>query len=178
MSAPLHDQIIEQAYNTYADALFRFCLLKVKNREKAVDIAQDAFIKTFAYIKSGKQVTNIKSFLYKTAQNLVYDEFRRKHSQSLDEMSDEGFDIAADDEAGLPLLSIDSERALKALESLDETYREVVTLRFLEELSPKEIAEVTGLTENVISVRIFRGLEKLRDILHITNETRRTKNHQ
>lgn len=170
MSVPSQHNQLEQAYDEYADALFRFCALKVRSREKAVDIVQDAFVKTLQYLKGGNEIQNIKSFLYKTAHNLIIDHYRKKTSESLDEMTDEGFDIASDGHEGLPLLSVDSEKALKAVHSLDDTYRDIMLMRFVDDLSPKEISELTGLSENVVSVRIFRGLDKLRVILKIKHE--------
>lgn len=167
MSVPSQHTQLERAYDEYADALFRFCSLKVRSREKAVDIVQDTFVKTLQYLKGGSEIQNIKSFLYKTAHNLIIDHYRKKTAQSLDEMADEGFDIASDGHEGLPLLSVDAEKALKAIQSLDDTYKDILIMRFVDDLSPKEISELTGLTENVVSVRIFRGLDKLRVILKI-----------
>lgn len=167
MSAPSHSKQIEDAYVAYADALFRFCVLKVRQRERAVDFVQDAFVKTLAYLQAGNEVTNIKSFLFKTVSNLIIDDYRKKGTTSLDEMSEDGFDIADDGHEGLPIISYDAEHALKAVEALEEQYRDVIMLRFVEELAPKEIAEITGVSENVISVRIHRGLAKLREMLKI-----------
>ena len=53
----------------------------------------------------------------------------------------------------------------KAIDELDEAYREIVLMRFVEDLPPKDIARITGLSENVVSVRIHRGVEKLRTLL-------------
>jgi RNA polymerase sigma-70 factor (ECF subfamily) len=170
MSVPSQYSQLEKAYEEHADALLRFCILKVRSREKAVDIVQDAFIKTLKYVQGGQEVQNMKSFLYKTAHNLVIDEYRRKHSESLDDMSEQGFDIAVDGHEGLPLLSVDSDKALKAVHALDPKYRDIVLMRFIDDLSPKEISELTGLSENVVSVRIHRALEKLRTELNIQNE--------
>ncbi|HRH26265.1 MAG TPA: RNA polymerase sigma factor [Candidatus Paceibacterota bacterium] len=170
MSVPSQYSQLERAYEEHADALLRFCLLKVRNREKAVDIVQDAFVKTLQYMQAGNEVLSVKSFLYKTAHNLVIDDYRRKHSDSLDDMSDQGFDIASDGHEGLPLLSVDSEKALRAVHDLDEKYKDIVLMRFIDDLSPKEISELTGLSENVVSVRIHRALEKLRIALNIQNE--------
>jgi len=167
MSAPLQDkQAFIQAYEDYADALFRFCLVKLSHREQALDAVQEVFARTWEYLLSGKEIANFKSFLYKTAYHIIVDGYRKKKTESLDTMREDGFDLA-DDRGDVPLLSVDGEKALKALDTLDEPYKDVVTMRFVHGLSPKEIAEITGLTENVISVRIHRALEKLRITLKI-----------
>ena len=56
-------------------------------------------------------------------------------------------------------------RALKALEELPEPYREAVVMRYVDGLSPTEIARTIGESENVVSVRVHRGLKKLKSLL-------------
>jgi len=141
-------------------------LVKLSHRDQALDAVQEVFARTWEYVLTGKEIGNFKSFLYKTAYHIVVDGYRKKKTESLDSMREEGFDLA-DDKGDVPLLSVDGENALKALAGLDGSYKDVVVMRYVHGLSPKEIAEITGLTENVISVRIHRGLEKLRTILNI-----------
>lgn len=155
-----------QAYEAHADGLFRFCLVKLSHREQALDVVQEVFARTWQYLSEGKEIDNMKSFLYTSAYRSVVDFYRKKKSTSLDLMRDEGFDLA-DDKGDVPLLSVDSEKILKAVHELDDNYREIILLRYINELGPKEIGEVLGLSENVVSVRIHRGLQKLREILHI-----------
>ncbi len=166
MSVQSHKQeALSKAYNDYSDALFRYCLVKLSARERALDVVQDVFARAWQYVQDGKEITNMKSFLFTTAHHLIIDSYRKKKTDSLDAMAEEGFDVG--DGHDLPLLSVDSERALKALHTLDELYRDIMIMRFVNSLSPKEIAEITGLSENVVSVRIHRALEKLRVILNI-----------
>lgn len=169
MSVPSQKkEVFNKAYDDHADALFRFCLLKVSHREHALDIVQDVFVRTWQYLKEGKEIGNVRSFLYTTASHLVIDYYRKRKTESLDALAEEGFDVT--DDAHFPLLTVDSEKALRAVQNLEETYRDIVLMRYVGGLSPKEIAETTGLTENVVSVRIHRGLEKLRVMLNIDNE--------
>src|SRR4051812_6244882 len=84
------------AYNQYADAIFRYCFYKVSNRERAADLVQDTFTKTWIYLSNGKKVANLKAFLYKTANNLIIDWFRKKKMYSLDTLEEVGFDPSFD----------------------------------------------------------------------------------
>lgn len=166
MSVPLQkQQALSRAYNEYADALFRYCLVKLPHREQALDVVQEVFVRVWQYLLGDKEISNMKSFLFTTAHHLIIDDYRKKKLQSLDAMTEDGFDIA--DTHGAPLVSVDAERALKAVQSLEPLYRDIMIMRYVSGLSPTEIAELTGLSENVISVRIHRGLEKLRTILNI-----------
>ena len=60
-----------QAYKDYSGALFRYCFFKIHNRDLAKDLLQETFTRTWGYIARGGTVNNMKSFLYKTLNNLV-----------------------------------------------------------------------------------------------------------
>jgi RNA polymerase sigma-70 factor (ECF subfamily) len=60
---------------------------------------------------------------------------------------------------------VEARNALAAMKELDDKSREVITMRFVDDLGPQEIAAITGESDNVISVRLHRGLKKLKEIL-------------
>jgi RNA polymerase sigma-70 factor, ECF subfamily len=101
--------------------------------------------------------------LYRTANNLIIDYYRKKKSVSLDEMYGEGFDPAYAPQSEL-INRLDGERAILYLQKIPDHYREIVLMRYVEELSIKEIAAILGETENNVSVRLHRALEKLKAI--------------
>ncbi len=155
---------LEKAYEEHADALFRFCLFKLNDREQAKDILQETFVRAWQYLSKNETVDNFKAFLYKIMSNLVIDEYRRrKPVDSLETMSEEGFDPAFDDtERWFDM--IDGSVALSLLGKVPAPYGEAVFMRYVQELSLKEIAGITGERENTIAVHIHRGLEKLKDM--------------
>jgi RNA polymerase sigma factor (sigma-70 family) len=150
-----------ESYDAYNDAIFRYCYFKTSDREKALDLTQDTFTKTWEYLASGKKIDNIKAFLYRVATNAITDGYRKKRSDSLDEMQEEGYDKSTD-EHEKTLVSIESEEVMKYLEELDEPYKEILTLRFIHDLSIDEIIQITGESGNTISVRIHRAIDKMR----------------
>ncbi len=151
-------------YDTDADMLFRHCLLRVRDRDRARDIVQESFTRTWDYMAKGKDVAHIRAFLFRVANNIIIDESRRKRSNSLDAMQEnDGFEPADPDTPDVTAPP-DARLAMRLLDKLDETYRAPITLRFVEGLTPKEIAQVLGLSENVVSVRIHRGIIKLREL--------------
>lgn len=148
-------------YEQNADALFRHCMIRVRDREQAKDIVQEAFARTWLYLSEGKHVDHLRAFIYRVANNLIIDGARRKKSSSLDALiDDEGFE-PRDEDAKNPEIVPQTREAMALLRSLDEIYRTVITMRFIDEMSPKEIARVLGVSENVVSVRIHRGIERL-----------------
>ena len=149
------------AYEDYADAVFRHVMLRVRDREVAKDVVQETFSRTWLYLSRHKEVGHMRAFLYKVANNLIVDTMRRKRNVSLDAMmEDHGFE-PADPNVEEPKDVLATQEAMRLLASLDEIYRTAITMRYIDELSPREIAHALGVSENVVSVRIHRGIERL-----------------
>lgn len=145
-------------YESQTDPLFRFVFFRVSDREAAKDIVQDAFLKMWEVLDSDREIENERAFLFRIASNLVIDRYRKAKEYSLDSLALQGFDVSSD--PGTPIeTQIDADLALGLLQDIPEKYREAVWLRMVEEWSVKDIAELSGETENVISVRIHRGLK-------------------
>ena len=152
-----------KSYDTYNDAIFRYCLFETSNREIALDLTQDTFTKVWQYLENGKEVEHMKAFLYRVAGNLVIDYRRKKKTQSLDAMTEEGFDVGVDEQEHNEG-AYDAKKLMGLLEHVGDKYRDVIIMRFIDDLSVKEISKVTGESENNISVRLHRGMEKLREL--------------
>ncbi len=150
----------QQIYTEYSDAIFRYCFFRVSNREVAKDLTQEVFIRTWQSLEKGKQIENIKAFLYKVAGNIVIDYYRKHKEVSLDDLKEKGVDFVKEDRAAIDFM--DTQRVLKELHRLPEKYRQPVELRYIEDMSPGQIAEVLGGSENSISVKIHRGVEMLK----------------
>lgn len=153
------------AYEAYADVIFRFCLGKVRDRERALDFMQETFKKAWEYAVK-EEILNFKPFLFRVANNLIIDWYRRRKEESLDSLMDDGFDKAFEGGLGAPELS-EAGKIREALRKLPKDYEEVIEMRFFAELSPKEIGDLLGETENAVSVRLNRAMKRLREILHI-----------
>ncbi|MES2953299.1 MAG: RNA polymerase sigma factor [Patescibacteria group bacterium] len=153
-----------KAYDEYADAIFRHCYFRISDREKAKDITQETFLRAWHYLTEGHTINTMRSFLYRVANNLIIDEMRKKKTVSLDKLQEEGFDPGFDERSKTER-EIDAKSVAGMLENLDEPYRNVITMRYINDLSPKEIAEILKESENAISVRIHRGIQKMRLLL-------------
>ena len=152
------------SYDAYQDAIFRYVLFQTNNREVALDLTQETFAKAWEYLVSGKTIDMMRPFLYRIAGNLVIDYRRKKKSDSLDSMMENGFDPGAtEDEDHAD--RFEREQVLQIVGQIEEKYRDVIIMRYIEDMSVKDMAKVTGETENAISVRIHRGLEKVRTTL-------------
>ncbi|MCA9355577.1 RNA polymerase sigma factor [Candidatus Kaiserbacteria bacterium] len=163
-----HEARFLKAFEEYNDALFRHAFLRISDREKAVDLVHDTFTKVWSYIRDGYEIDNFRPFLYKVLNNKIIDEYRRRKEASLDailetEGVDEGsFDELNENSAEVLAATIDGKKAFELLEKLPDQYREVLLYRFVDQLGPKEISELVEESENIVSVRIHRGLRLLR----------------
>lgn len=158
------EQEFLKAYDQFADAIFRHCVFRVSDREKAKDLAQGSFVRLWDYMSQGKEIDNMRAFLYRIANNLIIDEYRKKKDESLDRMRDEeGFDIGFDVMRDIETKD-EHAKAVALLECLPDKYREALVMRHVDGLSVKDIAHLTHETENVISVRIHRAIEKLKTL--------------
>ena len=157
-----------KAFDDYSDALFRHASLRVSDRERAIDIVHDTYAKVWSYVRNGHEIEQFRPFLYKVLNNLIIDEYRKVKETSLDALFEiEGVDECTFDElsestAEALAATLDGKQAFEVLEELPDVYREVIILRFVDELGPKEISELIEENENVVSVRLFRGLKQLR----------------
>jgi RNA polymerase sigma-70 factor (ECF subfamily) len=162
----------DDAYNAYSDAVFRFCFFKTSDSEKAFDLTQETFVRLWNYLRENRKgVGNMRALLYKIARNLIIDEYRKKDIFSLDALHESGFDVRFDGHRDIEY-DAHVREALHALSELEDPYREVALLRFVEGLKPKEVAEALSLSENIVSVRLNRAIKKLRIILDVDDEKR------
>lgn len=157
-----HDVIEELFAKYYNDALL-YTLSLTKNYSLAEELISDAF---YTALKTADNtVNNFKAWLLKVCKNLYLNRLRKdKRLQALDEK------IADKNETVLEsIIRKEEYRALyHAISLLNESYREVITLFYFENLSIKDIALVIGKSEAVVKVSLFRGREALKKILSAT----------
>ena len=163
----------KDAFERHSDELFRHCAMRIADRERALELTQECFLRAWNYAQNGNEIRELRPFLYRTLKNLIIDEYRKTKTHSLEEIA-EGVEVA-DVESLMPqdetntleaaMERFEGKRAFRALRLLPEIYREVLLFRYVDGLSPREIAETIEESENVVSVRLHRGLKKLRDLL-------------
>ncbi len=156
----------EKVYGSESDAVFRFCLNRVSNREQALDITQETFLRLWKTLQGGEELRNHKAFLFTIARRLIIDWYRKKKSLSLENMTTnedgENYDVP-DEKTNIDVSGgAEGRYLLDKIRELSLGFRQPVYLRFVEGLSPAEIADVLEISANAASVRITRGLAELR----------------
>lgn len=163
------EQALTEAYDKYADAIFRHCYFRLGERERARELMQETFCKVWEHLAKGKDVEHVQAFLYRIAGNLVIDEVRRRKRRpetSLETLQEEGFDPAAEGDEQSMQGMVQGGQILEALTKLDQQSRDVLVLRYVDGLPPQDIATMLGVSANVISVRLNRATKKLKTLLH------------
>ncbi len=166
------EQAFLEAFDAHADALFRHASFRLSNRERAADLTQETFLKAWEYARTGGEIRHHKSFLYRILNNLIIDEYRKAKEESLDILTEnnpvEASELLAvgsrNEKEGQLNDELLVEKIRTVIPQLPEALREAVTLRYIDDLSPKEIAALLEISENVVSVRIHRGVAKLREL--------------
>lgn len=157
------EQAFTTFYNTFRSDIYRFVYFRVSNDDKANDLTNEIFIKIFDYIKTGEDIENFRAFVFKTARNIVIDFYRtRKDEISLDKApeipDDQETDIRVDK-------NIQIQNIKKYLDKIKPEYAQAVKLRFFDELSFIEIANILGQSEANVRMRAHRGIKQLRKAL-------------
>ena len=162
------DRLIEQ----YQYRLYRYLLYITGNHERAEDFFQETWIRV---LERGHQYNGkfkFEAWLFAIARNLVIDWQRQKKAQSLDALTDpeegKGFEIV--DERSVSPLRLVLQREEKdsvqaSLEQLPAAYREVLLLRFQEEMQLDEIARIQETPISTVKSRLYRGLDALKELL-------------
>jgi RNA polymerase sigma-70 factor, ECF subfamily len=161
----LMDQLIEM----YQHRLLRYLLFLTGKREVAEDLFQETWMRVLLRGAQYNGKARFDTWLFTIARNLVIDLSRKRQMASLDEMSEAGederpFEVAIDGPSPLEQFATREDRAEAAevLLKLEPNYREVLTLRFHEELSLEEIASVTRAPLSTVKSRLYRGLAALK----------------
>lgn len=149
------------AHLDFEKGLNAHAYFKLHDHAMGNDLVQDTFIKTWSYLVRGGKIDVMKAFLYHVLNNLIIDEYRKRKTSSLDVMMEAGFEPNAANSAAF-YDALDGKAALLLIAHLPVAYQKVMRMRYVQELSLKEMSLITGKSQNALAVQAHRGLEKLK----------------
>jgi RNA polymerase sigma-70 factor (ECF subfamily) len=162
-------ELLDQLIELYQHRLLRYLLFLTGKREVAEDLFQETWMRVLLRGAQYNGKARFDTWLFTIARNLVIDLSRKRTMASLDEMSEGGederpFEIAVSGPSPLDQFQSRENCAEvgEVLLKLDSAYREVLVLRFYEELSLDEIATVTRAPLSTVKSRLYRGLAALK----------------
>ncbi len=157
------NNLLEQAFDQYYPAIFRYFRFRGADAESANDLAASVFERALAHLDQyDPRKAAIQTWLFAIAHNLSVNHW--KSQREIISLEDE----LPDDNPPLEEIVIgaqDKERVLSALQTLDPRSGEILAFKFGGPLTNREIAELTGLTESNVGVILYRSLLKLRTLL-------------
>ena len=160
-------------YDRYVQSIYRFVLLKLPSKEDAEDLTSETFLKCFRYIQEGNDVKEIRSLLYKIARNGIADWYRARaanpsRSLAVTFLTDETSTEISDTGRGKAVVEARAELAVTMgkLERLKDDYRDVLTLRLVDDLPFTVIAEVMGKEVGTVRVLYHRAKKALDALDH------------
>jgi RNA polymerase sigma-70 factor, ECF subfamily len=160
--------VLDELIELYQHRLFRYLLSVTGNRATAEDIFQETWLRVLQRGHQYRAQWKFEVWLFSIARHLVIDLFRRKRSDSLDALMnpEEGEPLQPASAAPSPLEEVQTveaaARMTQVLDRIPPAYREVLTLRFQEDLGLDEMASVIAAPLSTVKSRLYRGLEALR----------------
>jgi RNA polymerase sigma-70 factor (ECF subfamily) len=164
--------LLDELIVRYQHRLMRYLLYLTSNRDMAEDLFQEVWMRVLVRGAQFNGQARFDTWLFTIARNLVIDMRRKRTMASLDELFEGGsdddrpmsFEVAAVAATPFERFSSleDRERIAAALLQVDALHREVLVLRFHEEMSLEEIAKVTRAPLSTVKSRLYRGMAALK----------------
>lgn len=154
--------------NLFWDKVYYFVLSRIKNETDAEDITIRTFTKVFRKLKLYNEDFDFLTWVRAIAYNTMIDQIRKKPELNIS-LDNELTSI--DIEAAVPtpeqhfIIKQDNKKLMKAIQNLPEIYQRIIELRFLEEMTYKDIAQELNLTLSNVKVRILRARNLLEEYM-------------
>ena len=177
VQVPRREEDVQEFQTFYQENLgliYRYVYSKVGNREEAEDLTSQIFIKAIRGVDTERGPQSMQKWLFQVARTTIADYWRvyyRVSVSSLEELLEAGWEGPAEEES-TAVSSRPMERVQHILQILPEHYREVLSCRFLFNLSIKETALRLGLTEANVKVLQFRALKRAAELEQIATGSR------
>lgn len=175
-------ELLDHLIDNYQHRLLRYLLFLTGKREVAEDLFQETWMRVLLHGEQYNGKARFDTWLFTIARNLMIDLSRKRQMASLDEMSEAGederpFEVIMDGPSPLEQFATREDRAevAEVLLKLERRYREVITLRFHEEMSLEEISAVTQVPLSTVKSRLYRGIAALKPEIEQLRQTRATR---
>ncbi len=149
---------IDEAYDNYADMLYRLALTYMQNPDDAQDAVQDVFLKYMTAAPLLRDDEHERAWLIRVTVNRCCDLLRRRKIRSYVSL-DEVPETAAEDTA------LESSDVMHCLSKIPEKNRGAIVLHYLEGFSVEEVSRILGISQSAVKMRLARGREALKDLL-------------
>ena len=162
-------EALKEIFDKYHKKVYRIAYGVVRQREEALDIVQEVFIKLFRSIKNFKGRSNFYTYLYRMVTNTAIDHTRKTGKHFISSLDDEGsFEPSDEVEKGPERILLQKEleeRVKWAMEKLPAEQRAALIFRDVEGLSYQEMAEAMGCSIGTVMSRLHYGRKRIQELL-------------
>ncbi len=153
-------------YDKYVTRIYRFVYIRTSNQQTAEDLTQDIFLKVWQHLVDKRDIRSFQAFIFRIARNSIIDHYRLSNKQELP-LDYVGDMVGSADDEEIKKLDklIDADTLIREINKLKAQYQEVLALRYIEDLTIDEIAEVIQKDKRNVRVLIHRALNKLKEIV-------------
>jgi len=160
---------LKEIFEQYHKKVYRIAFGVVRQREEALDIVQEVFIKLFRSIKNFKGRSHFYTYLYRMVMNTAIDHASKTGKQQLSSLDEEGsFEPSDEAEKGPERILLQKEleeRVKRAMDKLPVEQRAALIFRDMEGLSYQEMAEAMGCSIGTVMSRLHYGRKKMQELL-------------
>lgn len=146
--------MLEKIIRKYYDEIFRYCWHHVGNKETAEDLCQDTFISFIEHYEKFRHIGKTKNYLYTIAGNKCKDYYKKKVPLLLETLPEQVDKINIEENVIMRQMIMELSAELK----------EVITLRYLQNLKYADIALILGISQSLVKYRVKKALEQLAEM--------------
>ena len=164
----LDPSALAQIHDCFYESIYRYARYRTGDAQVAEDAASEVFVRLLGALQKGKAPgQSLRGWLFRTTSNIVNDHFRqhyRGRTEDLESYTTLPANTESDPEHQLQTV-LTNERLRATLAHLTPEQQHVLSLRFGQDLSHREVAELMGKSEGAVKLLQFRALHALRDLL-------------
>jgi RNA polymerase sigma-70 factor (ECF subfamily) len=162
-------EALKEIFDKYHEKVYRIAYGVVRQREEALDIVQEVFIKLFRSIKNFKGRSRFYTYLYRMVMNTAIDHARKTGKQLISSLDEEGsFEPSDEVEKGPERILLQKEleeRVKRAMDKLPAEQKAALIFRDVEGLSYQEMAEAMGCSIGTVMSRLHYGRKRMQELL-------------
>ena len=151
-------KLFEELVRKYYEKIYRYCYYHISNEHSALDITQEVFMKIYENIEIYENKGKFQNYLYVIAGNACKDYFKKKKIYSLEEVPEFGNENTILETENKILVQ-------QALKSLTMEEREIIILRYYQDLKYKDISQITGASISRLEYYLNKSIKKLREYM-------------
>lgn len=159
----------QKLYETFYGKMFGVCLRYTKDREDALDVLQDGFVKVFAGIKSYGNTGSLEGWIRKIIVNTAIDFFRRNKRMNVfadsDYVEQNGTEVKDEESNEDEFSNISPSEIMEAVQQLTPQYRTVFNMYVVDGFTHREIAEQLGINEGTSKSNFAKARKNLKQML-------------